>query len=344
MEWVETVAKTVDAAKEAALDQLGVHEDDAEFEVLEEPRPGLFGRMRGEARVRARVRPVRPRPKLDRRQGRRRRGERGERGERTDRPERGERGQRNGRTRGDRTATVTTGAPGRERSDDDDEGGSGASPARRRRRRGGRGPGSGTQDQQAAGAASSEENPEGEMSDVTVEEQGRIVHEFVDGLVDAFDLEATVEAATIDEETVEVQVNGPDLGLLIGPKGATLQAVHELARTVVQRSAPGTHHGRVRIDVAGYRQRRREALERFTRQVAEDVLRTGKAKALEPMNPADRKVVHDTVNELEGVRTTSEGEEPRRRVVIAPAASAEPPAESHEGQVTEVSEAAEAAE
>ena len=75
MEWVETTGKTVEEAKEAALDQLGVHEDDAEFEVVEEPRTGLFGRTRGEARVRARVRPTRPRPKTERSSRRRRRPE-----------------------------------------------------------------------------------------------------------------------------------------------------------------------------------------------------------------------------------------------------------------------------
>ena len=67
MEWVETTGRSIDEAKELALDQLGVHEEDAEFDVVEEPRPGLFGRMRGEARVRARVRPTQPRPKTERR-------------------------------------------------------------------------------------------------------------------------------------------------------------------------------------------------------------------------------------------------------------------------------------
>ena len=67
MEWVETTGKTVEEAKDAALDQLGVDEQDAEFEVLEEPRAGLFGRTRGEARVRARIRPTQPRPKAERR-------------------------------------------------------------------------------------------------------------------------------------------------------------------------------------------------------------------------------------------------------------------------------------
>ncbi|MDQ2754673.1 MAG: Jag N-terminal domain-containing protein, partial [Actinomycetota bacterium] len=63
MEWVETTGKTIDEAKDGALDQLGVDEQDAEFEVLEEPKVGLFGRVRAEGRVRARVKPTAPRPK-----------------------------------------------------------------------------------------------------------------------------------------------------------------------------------------------------------------------------------------------------------------------------------------
>ena len=67
MEWVETTGKTVEEAKERALSQLGVHPEDAEFEVIEEPKAGLFGRVRGEARVRARVRPTQVRQKIERR-------------------------------------------------------------------------------------------------------------------------------------------------------------------------------------------------------------------------------------------------------------------------------------
>jgi spoIIIJ-associated protein len=73
------------------------------------------------------------------------------------------------------------------------------------------------------------------------------------------------------------------------------------------------------VDVGGYRHKRREALERFARQVAEQVRAEGAPKALEPMTAADRKTVHDTINDIEGVSTTSEGEEPHRRVVILPA-------------------------
>lgn len=154
--------------------------------------------------------------------------------------------------------------------------------------------------------------------DVTVEEQGEMIQEFLEGLVDAFGFEAEVGTTRVDDETVEVHVEGSDLGLLVGPKGATLQAIHDLSRTVVQRRASGHHEGRVRIDVAGYREKRREALERFTQKVAAEVVAAGVAKVLEPMAPADRKVVHDTANSIDGVHTSSEGDEPRRRVVILP--------------------------
>src|SRR3954451_12034000 len=83
MEWVETTGRTLEEAKERALDQLGVHEEDAEFDVVEEPRVGLFGRMRGEARVRARVRPTQPRPKTERRDRKRRKPDSPSRGSNT---------------------------------------------------------------------------------------------------------------------------------------------------------------------------------------------------------------------------------------------------------------------
>ena len=112
-------------------------------------------------------------------------------------------------------------------------------------------------------------------------------------------------------------VTGSDLGLLIGPKGQTLTAIQDLTRTVVQRKL-GARSGRLLVDVAEYRKARRAALERFATGVAGKVKEAGVATALEAMNPADRKVVHDTVNGIDGVTTTSEGEEPHRRVVIMP--------------------------
>jgi spoIIIJ-associated protein len=153
---------------------------------------------------------------------------------------------------------------------------------------------------------------------VTLDEQTALAEQFLSGLLDAFGLEGQLETSRVDESTSEIDITGDDLGLLIGPRGQTIVAIQELTRIVLQRHAEGSYEGRVRVDVSGYRQRRREALARFTEQVADQVRASGTRKALEPMNAADRKVVHDTANELAGVHTVSEGEEPRRWVVIVP--------------------------
>ena len=151
--------------------------------------------------------------------------------------------------------------------------------------------------------------------DVPLAEQADEGRTFLLGLVERFGAQGDVEIVEIDEDTVELRVTGQDLGLLIGPKGQTLAAIQDLTRSAVQRRPGG---GRLLVDVAGYRQKRRVALEAFTRQQVERVLDGGTQLVLEPMAPADRKVVHDTVNSIDGVMTTSQGEEPNRRVVIMP--------------------------
>ena len=154
-------------------------------------------------------------------------------------------------------------------------------------------------------------------ADLSVEEQAAIAEGFTTGLVDAFDLGADVEV-TIDDETILVSIDGSSVGLLVGPKGATLTAIEELVRTVVQRQTDG-HGARINVDVGGYRAKRREALEAFTRELATKVIESGQPQALEPMLAPDRKIVHDAAGEIDGVVTESEGEEPRRRVVLRPA-------------------------
>lgn len=333
MEWVETTGKTVAEALDAALDQLGVDEQEAEFEVLEEAQKGLFGRLRSEARIRARVRPVRPRPKVERRDRRRRGSERSQ--ERGASARRGDRGKSAGRgqgSNGTRRAEADGGQSGAavehaavttaDVDGESDGEGTSRSAARRRRRRGGGGGGTGGA--KRTGAEVSTDN--GDDSSVEdrpapdLEGQREAVEEFLGGLVTAFGRpEAEVSVAVIEDGVLEADVSGEDLGLLVGPKGQTLQSVQELIRSMVQRRFVGEAHARVRVDIAGYRLRRREALERFTRGVAEQVLSTGRAKVLDPMLAGDRKVVHDTANEIEGIVTRSEGEDPSRRVIIAPA-------------------------
>ena len=155
--------------------------------------------------------------------------------------------------------------------------------------------------------------------DVPLTEQGEIARGFVTGLLDRFDLDGDVTVEPVDDDTIEVAVTGDELGVLIGQKGTALAALQDLTRTVVQRRT-GARNGWIVVDVSGYRRKRREALEKFTRGVAEEVRSSGSRQVLEPMTAADRKIVHDTVNDIEGVTTTSEGEEPRRRVVLLPEA------------------------
>lgn len=154
------------------------------------------------------------------------------------------------------------------------------------------------------------------MSHVPLDEQAEGAEEFTEGLVKAFGLDGEIRAE-VDDEYVRVTVEGDDLGALIGRNGATMEAVRELVKTNLQRQTEG-HPARVSLDIGGYGARRRQALEAFARQLADRAIETGRAQVLEPMSPPDRKVVHDAVNEIEGVTTASEGEEPRRRVVIEP--------------------------
>ena len=337
MEWVETTGRTIEEAKDAALDQLGVDETDAEFVMVTEPRAGLFGRMRGEARVRARVRPTSPRPKRarTRRPGEQREGVRRSGGA----------GRGGDRSRGGAGVAVVEsdsepGSGGVGAEDQLSTNGSGTQPAKRRRSRSrggaGRSSGPGTNGAEPRGdvaaspsastrrkgsrpSGSTKEEAVGET--LTLEEQGESAREFVAGLIDEIGLSADVSTRIVDEETAEVVVEGQELGVLVGPGGATLAALQELARTFVQKRTGG-QSSRIVVDVAGYRAKRTAALQRFAAQIAEEVTESQTERALEPMTAADRKVVHDTINDIDGLATRSEGEEPRRYIVISPRTSA----------------------
>jgi spoIIIJ-associated protein len=325
VEWVETTGRTVEDAKEAALDELGVDESDAEFEVLEEARAGLFGRLRSEARVRARVRPTAPRAKEDRRDRRRR--------NRSSADDAGARRDNTASPAGSGTAgtpaTADTAAvsPGAATAGTTATGDSTADPATKgshrsgSRRRSGRRPaddGRSTRRAPDAATPTDNEHREGSEVEVALDEQGRIAQQFLTRLTAEFGVQATVDVVRPDDDTVDLHLRGSDLGLLIGPKGSTLLAIQDLTRTVVHHQT-GAANGRIHVDVGGYRQKRSEALARFAQQVAASVKQNGTRTVLEPMSAADRKVVHDAITDIDGVSTISEGEEPRRRVVVLPA-------------------------
>lgn len=296
MEWVEVTARSLEEAKGQALDRLGVAEGDAEFEVLEEPKQGLFGLTRGEARVRARVRPTAPRAKRDRRE---RGGERG--GDRQGGRRDGRRGDRQRGSRND-SRDSEGGDAGSGSEGSDDRGGR----QRRERRPEGR--------NDRNNRTERSERTDREVVQVAPEVVSETAQKFLSGLVEAFGTTGKVSASIADDE-IDVRVDGDDLGLMVGSRGTTLQAIQDLTRVASQRRL-GDQETRLRVDIAGYRERRKEALTRFALKVAEEVKASGEARALEPMQSADRKVVHDALVDMPGIVTRSEGEDPRRRVVV----------------------------
>jgi spoIIIJ-associated protein len=167
MEWVETTGKTVEEAKDAALDQLGVDEQDAEFEVLDEGKVGLFGRMRSEARVRARVRPTTPRAKEDRRDRKRR-------GDKTDKSAKAEKPERSPKSEASRTR-------------DGARGGASKAPAR-------------SSGRSERPARSKPDNGGQQMDDVMVpmSEQSQVAEEFLRGLLREFGKDGDVATVEID--------------------------------------------------------------------------------------------------------------------------------------------------
>jgi spoIIIJ-associated protein len=316
MEWVETTGKSVEEAREAALDQLGVAAEEAEFTVVEEPRAGLFGRMRGEARVRARVKPAQVRPKQDRRR-RTKGGKNSGSSAKTSRASSATATEARSDDRSqDDTATSTSETTSESANEDQTRSSSGNRTGTNGRRRGNRG-GSKRQTDTNQEQPMSNNDDSQDTSPVSPQEVGDAACSFMDGLTDAFGVDATSELQ-VDGSELDVTVQGEHLGLLVGSGGRTLNAIQDLARVAAQRRL-GDHDTRLRIDVAGYRARRAEALSRFARDVAASVRESGTARSLEPMSSADRKIIHDVLNEEEGVGSRSEGDDPDRRVVVVPA-------------------------
>ena len=160
---------------------------------------------------------------------------------------------------------------------------------------------------------SNDDRPE---SSVTPDEVGAAAVAFMEGLTTAFGADAAV-AVRVEGIELDVTVSGAELGLLVGPGGRTLVAVQDLARVAAQRRL-GDHETRLRVDVGGYRERRDAALASFARDVAEQVHSSGTARSLEPMTSADRKIVHDVLNEIDGVTSRSVGDDPDRRIIVDP--------------------------
>ncbi len=245
--------------------------------------------------MRARVKPKAPRAKEERRDRRRKRGK-GQGGGRND--GRRESAKRNGGGAGASADSAAGSAAGGGSSTD-------ARPAKQRNKKRSSG---------SRSDAPARSNERQQKEDASMDDVRTCVDEFLNGLTDAFGIDTTVTIDT-DEEEIRARIEGKH-GLLLGPKARTLDAIQELTRVTAQRTAPSSI--RIKVDVGGYRDARREALARFANDAAEKARAEQIEVSLEPMTSADRKVVHDALTDADGVSTRSAGTDPRRYVIVVP--------------------------
>lgn len=140
-----------------------------------------------------------------------------------------------------------------------------------------------------------------------------VARNFLEPLFDKLGVEADMDI-TMEEDLVNIKLTGEDVGIIIGRRGETLDALQYLLSLVINRYTP--EYTRVILDVGDYRQKRAESLRRLARKVAAKVARTKKNITLEAMNPYERRIIHSSLQGFPNVNTYSIGEEPNRKVVI----------------------------
>jgi spoIIIJ-associated protein len=154
----------------------------------------------------------------------------------------------------------------------------------------------------------------GEVDDDTLVHEGDIAGDYLERLLDLLDYDGDIDLDVEAGRAIVSIDGGEDLEKLVGPRGTILEALQELTRLAVQQETGS--RSRLMLDIAGWRADRREELRELGRSTAERVLSSGEKVRLPPMSPFERKVVHDAVAAVDGVRSESEGEDPKRRVVV----------------------------
>jgi spoIIIJ-associated protein len=152
------------------------------------------------------------------------------------------------------------------------------------------------------------------------EEQKQRALAFAQGLAEASGLDVSAAVSRDEPEGVTIAFDGPDARMLIGRSGQCLDALQYIASLIVNRR--GTARIHITFDADGYRVRRENTLIRLASELAQQVIATGQEAVLDPMSALERRIVHNALAGEPGVRTYSEGEEPERYLVIAPATSA----------------------
>lgn len=278
MEYVEVRAKSVDLAVEAAMQELEVTDrEEVDVQVITEPVKGFLGMGGQDAVVRVKRQPANTKG------GR-------------------------GRSKNDRSQK-TKGKNDQNRRHDGrkDSKNGGKRPEQKPAKAKSRGKSGGNK-------ARTESKVSDDRPSLSLEEQADVAREFLEGLVEAYGLEGSV-STTIEDDVIIADVEGDQTEAMVGVRGSVRSAIHELTRTVVQRYSQDT--ARIRLDIAGYAERRRKALAIYAEQLIDQLMSEGGEIMLEPMSPADRKVIHDAAADHGGVTSYSEGEPPKRYVVLS---------------------------
>lgn len=156
------------------------------------------------------------------------------------------------------------------------------------------------------------------LSESEVKEASDKACDFIRSVLEKMGVEADV-SSEYDEALAElyININGDDMGVLIGKRGQTLDALQYITGQVINKHQK--YYVRVKLDTENYRERRKETLETLAKNIAHKVRRTKRPVALEPMNPYERRIIHSSLQNEKDVMTRSEGEEPYRHVVVCPA-------------------------
>jgi len=152
-----------------------------------------------------------------------------------------------------------------------------------------------------------------------LEQEGEIAADYLEGLLDIADLDGDIDMDVEGDRaavSIVAEAGSRELQKLVGREGEVLEALQELTRLAVHRETG--ERSRLMLDIAGHRARKREKLTELATKAVEEVRESGEPMKLQPMTPFERKVVHDAVAAVDGVHSESEGEDPRRRVVVFP--------------------------
>jgi spoIIIJ-associated protein len=267
---IETKGKTKELAIRAALEQLGLTEDDITYEILELGRSGFLGIGAVPARVRVSYDDGQPEPKDEK----------------------------------PRTAPVKAPAAKPESAKKTES----------------------VKKSEPAAKSEAPKKPQEPKKEYPAGSQAEEVRSFLSGLLERMGIENTITVSEREGGGLNVTIDGPDMGAVIGRRGETLDAIQHLVNYAVNRGSDKRMH--ISVDAEGYRSKREESLVHLAHKMAAKVLKYKRSMALEPMNSYERHVIHTALQDVEGVSTSSTGTEPNRRVVVNYERSADESAEA----------------